>query len=229
MKKAILLFALVAAYNLGFAQSYSGGLGYFYGGYSGIETSTINQRFAQFGIPELASGGIAMGGGAFGIFNRIIIGGEGMGFSANTINATQQVDYDFSYGMLNIGYLVLTTKKTLFYPMAGIGAGGVFIRVRERIGTPDLNDILANPNRGVELQARSLMLNFSLNVTHFTFGRENRIGGMALGLSVGGYFSPMRADWTYLGTSLSNAPDTRLNGWFVTLKFGGGGIVAKTN
>ncbi|MCD4736239.1 MAG: hypothetical protein K8R53_09365, partial [Bacteroidales bacterium] len=148
----------------------SGGEGYFIGGYSLHNLSSLNDRLSTFGQPELNEGTISLGGGGHFILNNFMLGGEGHGLiGGNNSNADFLTSYGGGYGFFNIGYVLFHTKNAIIYPMLGIGGGGLTLSITDRKKQPvNFDDLLADPARESYLSTNNFLLNFSLSSDFFT-------------------------------------------------------------
>jgi hypothetical protein len=228
MKKILTIFLFLSiAYTVkSQGNKFTGFTGFFMGGYAATDANGLINRLQNYGYPSFHQGGIAVGGSGFAVYKNILIGGEGFSFSSRGQNSLYQTGFDYGLGFFNLGYLIPTKRKMVFYPKAGIGSGGFTLKIRDRQVTPDFGQILLASGRGSEFTAGTMVLNLSLNLVYFTLGGEKSKGGLAMGLTAGGYFSPRVADWQYMDTALAGAPDTRINGWYLSILIGGGGIVS---
>ncbi len=203
---------------------YSGGTGFFSIGYGNHPTGKL-ENFLPQGSPGLSVHHLSTGGGGYFMINDLIIGGSGNGikgesistdsFEANTIGGT---------GFFNIGYRVASSKKLNFFPLLGIGGGGLGIEINE---TEALNpdDIRNNPGRTIEIDQSGLLFDFSLNMEWYPLGtgNENGYGGLLTGLKVGYVYQPFETEWEYDGNDINNPPDYNFSGVYARLVIGFGG------
>ena len=60
-----------------YSRAWSGGFGYFLGGYQVLNLDNLNSDFSSQGFPEVNTGSLRLGGGGFFLVNNWIIGGMG--------------------------------------------------------------------------------------------------------------------------------------------------------
>lgn len=203
--------------------SVSGGRGFFMVGAQQLDLDELNERFADTGYPEFDDVLLTLGGGGFFVHNRFVIGGEGhgaLGSSETTDGDEFRTSVGGGYGLLNVGYAAIAHRGLLVYPMIGVGGGGLMVDITER-STPDFDDVLDQPRRGVHLVQAQFLVSAGIGIDHvFRTGISNR--GFALGLRAGWMFAPIEGDWAFGRNDVADGPDSGFNGPYVRLSIGAG-------
>ena len=129
------------------------------------------------------------------------------------------------YGLFHIGYIIYSKKCFNIYPLLGIGGGGVTLKIAED-SSPSFDQVLNDPKRNVELIYGGMILNLSVGVDYFIKMEETDegFGGFLLGLQAGYLLAPFTHDWKMDEHDISGGPDVGLNGFFVRITLGGGGM-----
>jgi opacity protein-like surface antigen len=199
-----------------------GGRGFFMIGAQWLDLDELNGRLVDAGYDEVDETFVTLGGGGYLIRNSFLIGGEGHGAlstSGSTTGNQFRTTVGGGYGMLNVGYAVFAEGGTLVYPMVGLGGGGLLVNIEER-STPDFDDVLDDPRRGVNLTNSQLLASVGLGIDH-VFGGFGR-GGLGVGLRAGWLFAPVEGDWAFGRSDVAGGPDAGFTGPFVRLSIGGG-------
>ncbi len=207
-----------------------GGAGYFSVGMAKINLDDLNARLAAKGLPEFSNDFFSMGGGGLSFKNKLIFGGEGYGLMGQekkygTGTAVYKQRVDLGYGFFDIGYMLYSGKQLNFFPMLGIGGGGVSMRIIQ-IANATFDELLTDPGRNVEISKGAFLLNFSLNAHYFfSFNKSKRsAGGLLLGVQAGYLFAPYTSDWKNNENDVTGGPDFDFTGPYINLQLGGGGM-----
>lgn len=229
MKKT--LFTLCLALAGSFASNAQekglyGGFGFFEFGYSQYSNSALNGALNAAGYSSLGNGFVTTGGQGFAVINNFIIGGAGgslgsQSFGRNNTNGR----FNAGYGIFQLGYGFKAGKNGLLYPLVGIGAFTSSIQIENDLASGNLNTILALPNQVVNLRSDAAMLDFSLHYSFTIFGDKSGEdgGGTMIGISAGGFVCPTPSTFYNNQRELNVVPNYRPSGFYVRLKFGGGG------
>jgi hypothetical protein len=204
-----------------------GGMGYFMFGGSIIDIKALNSRLEDKGYSKISDNFISFGGGGHGVINRVIIGGEGHGLIGKEITSkSYKTSIDAGYGFFNLGYIVYSTEDLRVYSLLGLGGGGMSLNIVEKGILPSFDEVLDNPQRGVELSTGGFLLNLALGTDYLLKlgGDEKGKGGLILGLRVGYIFAPIKGDWEMDGVDISGAPDVSITGPYIRFMIGGGGF-----
>jgi hypothetical protein len=229
MKKILLTVCLAWAATIAVhaqEKGLYGGFGFFEFGYSQYNNAALNSALTATGYSSLSNGFVTTGGQGFAVINHFVVGGAGgsMGsqsFGRNNTNGT----FNAGYGVFQLGYAFKAGKNGLLYPLLGIGAFTSNIQIENDLASGNLNNILAIPNQVVNLRSEAAMLDISLHYSFTIFGDKSGDGGggTMLGISAGGFFCPAPSSFSNNQRELSVVPDYRPAGFYLRLKFGGGG------
>lgn len=200
-----------------------GGRGFFMIGAQWLDLDELNDRLVAAGYPEAEESFVTLGGGGYMMRNRFLVGGEGHGAlstSGSTSAGQFRTTVGGGYGMFNVGYAVWAYGGTLVYPMVGVGGGGLLVNIEER-SSPDFDDVLDDPRRGVNLSNSQFLVSVALGVDHVFGGFGNR-GGLGVGIRGGWIFAPVEGDWMFGRNDVAGGPDAGFTGPFVRVSIGGG-------
>lgn len=204
------------------------GMGYSMFGSSVLDLSAINSRLKNHGYSTMADNFFSVGGGGHAIINnRLIIGGEGHSLlGEENVSNMYKSSLIGGYGLFDVGYVVFNKSQLRVYPMLGIGGGGMTLKIRQKPTSLSFNDVLNNPERGVELSTSGFLLSFAIGADYLLLigGDEHGKGGFVFGIRAGYTLSPFQHDWMLDELELSDAPKTEITGPFITVMFGGGGM-----
>ena len=207
-----------------------GGKGYFMLGGNIIDIKSLNSKLESKGYSKFSDNFISFGGGGHGIIGKVIIGGEGHTLiGEETTSGSYKSSIEAGYGFFNMGYLIYTTGIVNVYPILGLGAGGMSVKIIEK-GTPSFDEVLDNPmdnsKKSVELSTGGFLLNLAFGADYLLKfgGDEKGGGGLVFGLRIGYTFTPAKGDWEMDGIDISGGPDVGITGPYVRLMVGGGGF-----
>jgi len=207
-------------------NSSGGGKGFFMFGWIKSDLNDLNARLVKSNYPELSKNQFSFGGGGFGKINRIMIGGQGHGFSSNIITkGNYNLKYSGGYGLFDLGYVFFSLSGVDIFSMIGFGGGGILIDIYENKPIR-FDEILDNPKRGVQLSSAGFLINFSFGLDYLInlSDQSNDRGGIALGLRLGYLFSPYMSDWKISEeVDALNGPKPNMNGFYLHFMIGGGG------
>jgi hypothetical protein len=220
----VVVFSFLNSQNVNSSGRFFGGSGYFSFGVSFLSLDKLNQVLGDNNRAQFQSSFLNIGGGGYGVLSKVMIGGEGFGIlSQKRDKENFRSVLSGGYGFFNLGYIIYDGEKLRFYPMVGIGGGGLNLKIFE-MSEVDFKDAVKNPKKIFDASFSSLSVKSELGV-EYKIGR--RYGGWMLGLKVGYVFSPVVGDWK-LGDEvvLRNGPEVGINGFYLRLNFGGygGGI-----
>ena len=229
-----LLVTIFILSSLSFAQvkakKSGGGVGYFAIGMSMLDLKDLNSRLTAHKYPEFSDNFLSIGGGGHGIKNKLIIGGEGHGLvtgekSVSLNSKSYTTSLTCGYGLFYMGYLAYSKKALNIYPLLGIGAGGVTLKIAED-SSPSFDQILDAPQRSVELIYGGFIVNLSVAMDYFIKFAETEkgFGGLILGLQAGYMLAPFTHDWKMNENDISGGPDMGFNGPYIRITIGGGGM-----
>jgi len=223
---SVFLCAIAQAQETTVRDKEGGGRGYFMFGGNIIDIKRLNSKLESKGYSKLSDNFISFGGGGHGIIRKVIIGGEGHGFTGReTTSGNYKTSIGAGYGFFNVGYLIYKTGAINIYPILGLGGGGIGVKIIEK-GTPSFDEVLDNPKRSAELSTGGFLLNLALGTDCLLKlgGDEKGGGGLVFGLRIGYTFAPIKGDWEMDGIDISGGPDIGITGPYIHLMIGGGGF-----
>lgn len=196
------------------------GAGFFAIGTHFTDLAPLNNRLDEAGYPTFASEMISIGGGGYGVTNRILLGGEGHGLiTANKGFNSRDVSVGGGYGLFTLGYLFQPRPSLRIYPQVGFGGGGLLLDIGSQGDAGDFDEVLNNPNRSASVGRASLLASIGAGL-EYEFSGPGEKGGFRLGLRTGYMLSPLNSDWQIDETTLSGGPDATLRGPFLRLTIG---------
>jgi hypothetical protein len=125
--------------------------------------------------------------------------------------------------MFNLGYIVHQGKRSILYPMLGAGGGDFTMLISQKMNSnADFKGQLNTPAGSSQMQAGGLMLQAQL-AWQYTFYGEGK-SGFFVGVKGGYRYCPNTWKLNVNGSALSNSPGINMNGAYITLIIGGGGL-----
>jgi hypothetical protein len=207
-------------------KKFYGGTGYFMTGWQGMNFDNLNAAFKDAGYPTLSNGLYTIGGGGHSFVNRFILGGEGQAvIGGNALNQDYTVNSSGGYGFFDFGYVVVQKGGLLFYPMVGIGGGGISYTLKENRGPYDFPDLMEDPNAELSAGTGGMLFNGQVGLDYqFNHSKsETERGGLMIGIRAG-YNYCTSSSWDIHGTNITNHPSTVFRGFFFKVIIGGGGF-----
>lgn len=203
------------------------GGGFFAVGVQFANLGPLNDRLDEAGYPTFGPEMVSLGGGGYGVKNRVLLGGEGHGLiTSDKGHNGRNVSVGGGYGLFKLGYLFRPTSNVRFYPQLGLGGGGLRLEIGDQGNADEFGAILDDPNRSATVDRASLLVSLGVGL-EYEFSRPGKKGGFQLGLRAGYVLSPLNSSWELGETSLGAGPDATLQGPFLRLTIGGGGRTYK--
>jgi hypothetical protein len=204
-------------------ETLSGGFGHFTFSGQQLNLNNLNGMLNTLGFNSLSNNYLSFGGGGGFVFNNFFIGGEGGSLAtSNTSNLNSTLSFKAGCGYFNFGYIVHSTKRSVLYPIVGVGGGGYTMNVNSKNVNSNFQDQLNTPNGGATLQGGGLMINSQLCYQYFFVGHEKE--GLFLGLKAGYRYCPTTWKMSVNGSHVNNAPGLNMNGAYVSIILGGGSL-----
>jgi hypothetical protein len=201
----------------------SGGFGHFTFSAQQLNMSNLNGTLNSLGYSSLNSNYLSFGGGGGFVINNFFIGGEGGSLSTgNTSNQNSTLSFKAGCGYFNFGYMLCATKRSVFYPVVGLGGGGYTMDVNLKNVNSNFQDQLNTPNGGASLRGGGFMINSQLCYQYFFAGQDKQ--GFFLGLKAGYRYCPTNWNMSVNGSLVSHAPTVNMNGAYVSIILGGGSL-----
>lgn len=189
-----------------------------------LHVKQLNNALTANNYGKVNEYGFSFGGGCSYVIRKIVIGAGGAWISnSGTKGPSANLNLQGGYGYGTIGYVVHASKRSLFYPTLGLGSGGYTIRITEKNLQTDFSQQLQAPKGTVKLEAEGFMATLQFN--WFYFINSSNLKGYGVGLQAGYNFSPNSWNMRMHTAKLSHSPELNMNGFFVTIMLGGGGII----
>jgi hypothetical protein len=199
-----------------------GGFGAFGFSWEQLNIGSLNTALTGNGYGQLQTSVPSFGGGGYFCIGNILIGGYGSWLSSTqTHNADNSANFKGGYGSFMMGYAFAKGKRSLFYPAIGIGGGGFDLVINEKSSSANFSQQINKPNGTLNAGAGGWIVNAQIGYQRFFGGKD--LEGFLVGVKAGYKFSPA---WTISSTSgpMDNAPAINMNGLYVTITLGGGGL-----
>jgi hypothetical protein len=209
-----------------------GGAGYFSTGFTWLDIDELNDALkgSALGFKTFDENVISYGGGGYGIImGRVMIGGEGYGFSREESNTIYVQRLSGGWGMFNAGYLVIHKAGFRVFPVVGVGGGGMELRITE---SPNIgfDEIMTDPARESLLGVGGFMLSGGIGVDYLLKLGEDKegYGGLIFGIRAGYTQSFFTSGWSMGDIDIIGGPDVGISGFYIRFTVGGGGYSTGT-
>ncbi|MEZ0368173.1 MAG: hypothetical protein ACAI44_03690, partial [Candidatus Sericytochromatia bacterium] len=165
--------------------------------------------------------------GMYAVFQRFLIGVEYQTMWGQLSRSGQEsLRVDGAYGLLQAGYLAVSTPAFQVYPYLGIGRGGIGLRSSQSLNS--LLSVSQGSNQNLNsLNASGWLLDLGLGA-NFTVPMSPENGSDARGPSASlraGYLLPLgNPEWTANELPVSGGPALNPGGLYVRLMLGFGGL-----
>jgi hypothetical protein len=194
------------------------------GGQIGLNSSVFNQQLNLQGRGLLKKNTITLGVESWVRWNRVmLLAGSHTYVPVRAAATNYTTETEGAYGTLDLGIPIILAKKTLLYPLAGVGLSTTSVTLR-RNGSVDFvtnfRDISSVQGRNVDITARQYQGHVGVGLDHaFTARWPNLL--MLVGLRAG-YMSPLGdTKWRSGREDVIGAPEMGLKGAYVRLTVGG--------
>ncbi len=130
------------------------GRGYLLLGGSLLDVDRINSELGAAGHPQFREGAFSIGGGVHTLHGPLVFGAEGhgiIGMSRSEAGASFESRLTGGYALLNVGWTAVRRGGFTAYPLMGLGAGGVNVRLTER-AAPTFSELMEDPGRISDLR-----------------------------------------------------------------------------
>jgi len=215
-----------------------GGMGYFILGGRWIDTGSMGDALNERDYSNPTENYLSIGGGGFFFFGPLIMGGEGhgvmgIGTASTSADQTYTAEVSAGYGLLRLGYDVVSVEGFNLYPLLGLGGGTVQLSIYEDTDVT-FTQALGNPRHEVHMYRDSFLVDLALGVDYrfeAPHGKckdekkcERKEGKfLVIGLRGGYMFAPVESNWHMAGGTVFGGPDIGVDGPFVQLVVGFGG------
>jgi hypothetical protein len=144
----------------------------------------LNERLATAGLPRVATSVATIGLGADIRSGRALFGG---GFQSMLSRDQTETAYrtrmSGGYSLFDVGYAVVSTRRTAVYPVVGVGVTHVSVSIKE-LGDFNFDDGLHTPARELSMSGTSALAHASLMIEQ-RFHPSAGVGEFALTARVG--------------------------------------------
>jgi hypothetical protein len=227
---AVLIPGITLGQSTAQSSTRRGGAGFFLVGGTHAGLGDLNSALTSAGYQSFDRNGWTMGGGGYGLKNRLLIGGEGHGlmFASRATPSGRETRLQGGYGMFDIGTVIHSTDRATIYAVGGIGGAGVQLDIQDRDGTglgPDIRDptfdeVIRDPGRRSKLDRAAPLFGIGVGIDYFLSGSR---GGFLVGARAGYRFTTSVDRWRLYGEEIIGGPDVGLTGPYVAFAIGGGG------
>ncbi|HEY0745025.1 MAG TPA: hypothetical protein VGD40_26350 [Chryseosolibacter sp.] len=216
------------------AQNLRGGFGHAYFGTAMNISPEIQNDLSTSSLLgsdlQLNRLGVFGGGGGYGVFGRLLLGGSGLGYRVADATSQGQATLSLGGGFVNLGYIATLRENVMTFPYIGIGGKGMNLRVKNDTDQPFLigNRSVA-PGRELKLNSGGISFEAGYAVKVFTFFLNepgSRHHGFIVGLQAGTYIFAGLEDW-HIESSQDMVPSFSKAYSFspyIRLTIGGGGF-----
>lgn len=190
----------------------------------GLGSEAFNAQLALQGRGQLKKNAITLGVESWMRWNRVMVLAGSHTYVPQRAPATNYTtETSGAYGTLDVGVPIVLARKTLVYPLAGVGLSTTTVVLR-RNGAVDFvtnfRDISSVGGRNIDITARRYQGHVGLGLDRIF---EPRWPGvlMSIGLRAG-YMTPLGdTKWRSGSEDVVGAPELGLKGAYVRLTLGG--------
>jgi hypothetical protein len=200
-----------------------GGIGHLTFSEEQLNLKGLNKTLTQNGYGTLNNYSQSFGGGGSFVIKNIVLGGGGAWLkNIGTQNSINSVSLKGGYGYFSMGYIAFGGRQSLLFPQLGIGGGGYTMQIQNKRTSIDFSQQLNSPAGVTIIETGGWMAN--LELTYLYFLNRNAKEGFCFGIKAGYKYAPN--NWTAKdnGVALANSPKINMNGFFVSVLFGGGSV-----
>ena len=194
------------------------------GGTMGLGSTAFNQQLASQGRGLLKTNTITLGVQSWVRWNRVmLLAGSHQYLPVRAAATNYTTETTGAFGTLDVGIPIVLAKKTLIYPLAGVGLSTTTVVLR-RNGAVDFatnfRDITSIGGRNIDITSRQYQGHVGVGLDRvFNAPWPNLL--MLLGLRAG-YMSPLGSTkWRSGPEQVNGAPELGLKGAYVRLTIGG--------
>ena len=194
------------------------------GGQIGLGSTAFNQQLALQGRGQLLKSTVTLGVESWVRWNRLMLLAGSHTYRPVRAAATNYTtETSGAYGTLDLGVPIVLTRKTLIYPLAGLGLSNTTVTLR-RNGAVDFitnfRDITSIGGRNIDITARRYQAHFGIGADQVFQARAPNLI-MMVGLRAGYMTSIGDTKWRSGREAVNGAPELGLKGAYVRLTIGG--------
>ncbi len=193
-------------------------------GQIGFGSEKFNEQLAFRGRSLLKKEMFTLGVESWVRWNRVMLLAGSHTYLPTRAEATNYAtETSGSYGTIDIGVPIILARKTLVYPLAGVGVSNSTITLR-RIGglafIPDFRDITATGGRNVDITGRRYQGHVGVGLDRIFQPQWPNVL-MSFGVRAGYMTALGDTRWRSGRESVTGAPEIGLEGAYVRLTLGG--------
>lgn len=200
-----------------------GGAGYFMIGGSRLDLDGLNAALERAGYSRFPGSFLTVGVGGHALIGRLVLGAEGQGMMGKRGSGRDsKTVISGGCGFFDIGYVVHSGRGLLVYPLFGVGAGSINLKISGR-ETALFEEVLANPGRSARLQKSGPLMQIAVGADRWLgpAGRGDR-SGFFIGVRAGYVFAPAKGAWELEGTEIKGGPGVGWTGPYLRISIGAG-------
>lgn len=139
--------------------------GYFAAGGGTIDLEAFNDQIENAGLTKVDASFATVGAAYFTTKGRTILGAEGHWYVNQQKNISPAIRARLGgfAATADLGYILSDNRVMLFYPMIGIGIGGLNLGI-DSLKSNTFNQYLTNPNASVDMRMRNYLLDANINL-----------------------------------------------------------------
>ncbi len=201
-----------------------GGAGYLQIGGCLLDCDGLNAALAAGGYSRFPGSFLAMGVGGHAFIGRLVLGGEGQGLTRRRgANAGSKPVLSGACGFFDIGYIAHSRPGLLIYPLFGVGAGSIDMRLMGRPAA-SFEEVLVDSGKRVRLQKSGFLMHLALGADQWlgSAGHDGR-HGVFIGIRAGYAFAPVNSAWELEGAEIDGGPKAGWTGPYIRISIGAGG------
>ena len=194
------------------------------GGQMGLGSTAFNQQLALQGRGQLKKSVFTLGVESWMRWDRImVLAGSHTYVPVRAAATNYTTETTGAFGSLDLGIPIVLAKKTLIYPLAGVGLSNTTVTLRRNGAVnfvTDFRDISSIGGRNVDITARRYQGHVGVGLDH-VFQPQWPSLLMTFGLRAG-YMTPLGdTKWRSGPEDVIGAPELGLKGAYVRLTLGG--------
>jgi hypothetical protein len=193
-------------------------------GQIGLGSAPFNTELARQGRGQLKKSMITLGVESWVRWNRImLLAGSHTFVPVRSAATNYTTESDGAYGTIDLGIPVILARKTLVYPLVGVGLSNTTVTLRRNgpvAFNPDFRDIPSTGGRNIDITARNYQGHVGLGVDQIFQSKWPNLL-MSVGLRAGYMTRLGDTKWRSGPEDVTGAPELGLKGAYVRLTIGG--------
>jgi hypothetical protein len=200
-----------------------GGAGYFMIGGSLLRCDGLNAALERDGYSHFPGSFLTLGGGGHAFIGRLVLGGEGQGLVGRRGgNGDSKTVLSGGCGFFNVGYVAHSGSGLVVYPLFGVGAGSVDLKIMGR-DAASFTEVLGDPRRSARLQRSGFLMQLAIGADQWLGpAASGRRRGFFIGVRAGYVLAPVKGGWELDGMEVEGGPDAGWTGPYIRISIGAG-------